>query len=209
MIQYLLYRSRRTIKRALTIALASTIAATPSIAGEAPGTRRRGFSSGFATCPVPQSRPSGTIDAGFSPYGNGEGGRLVVQAIESARERLDVAAYALTSGAIQRALERAARCGVVVRLVLDAREAARLEGVGRLASLKGAGVLVRASEPDVTMHDKIMIADRETVQTGSFNYTASAERVNIENVIVLWGNIPFARRFGEHFDAVWTRAADL
>lgn len=70
-------------------------------------------------------------------------------------------------------------------------------------------MLVRASEPDVTMHDKIMIADRETVQTGSFNYTVSAERVNIENVIVLWGNIPLARRFGEHFDAVWTRAADL
>ena len=122
---------------------------------------------------------------------------------------MDVAAYALTSGTIQRALETAARCGVGVRLVLDAREAARLEGTGRLSNLKAAGVLVRASEPGVTMHDKIMIADRMTVQTGSFNYTVSAERANIENVIVLWGNIPLAMKFGQHFDEIWRLAADL
>lgn len=98
---------------------------------------------------------------------------------------------------------------VGVRLVLDAREVARLEETGRLARLKAAGVLVRASESGRRMHDKIVIADRATVQTGSFNYTVSAERTNIENVIVLWGNIPLSLKFGQHFDEVWSRAGDL
>lgn len=208
MIQYPVFRSTSGAIGTFAVVLGVTLVAVPA-AGETPGAGRRGFSDEFVICPVARPRPAGTIDAGFSPYGNGEGGRLVIQAIESARERLDVAAYALTSGTIQRALETAARCGVGVRLVMDAREAARLEETGRLARLKAAGVSVRASEPGLTMHDKIVIADRATVQTGSFNYTVSAERANIENVIVLWGNIPLSLKFGQHFDEVWSRAGEL
>jgi phosphatidylserine/phosphatidylglycerophosphate/cardiolipin synthase-like enzyme len=190
------------------VVLGVTLVAVPA-AGETSGAGRRGFSDEFVSCRVARPRPAGTIDARFSPYGNGEGVRLVVQAIESARERLDVAAYALTSGTIQQALETAARCGVGVRLVLDAREATRLEETGRLARLKAAGVLVRASEPGLTMHDKIVIADRATVQTGSFNYIMPKSGANIETVIVLWGNIPLSLKFGQHFDEVWSRAGEL
>jgi phosphatidylserine/phosphatidylglycerophosphate/cardiolipin synthase-like enzyme len=35
------------------------------------------------------------------------------------------------------------------------------------------------------MHDKFIVADTGTVETGSFNFTKSAEEHNAENVIVL------------------------
>ena len=34
-------------------------------------------------------------------------------------------------------------------------------------------------------HDKTICVDRETTQTGSFNYSANANR-NSENVVVFW-----------------------
>ncbi len=34
-------------------------------------------------------------------------------------------------------------------------------------------------------HNKIMIIDRETVMTGSFNFTQAAEEKNTENLLVL------------------------
>jgi phosphatidylserine/phosphatidylglycerophosphate/cardiolipin synthase-like enzyme len=35
------------------------------------------------------------------------------------------------------------------------------------------------------MHDKFIVVDSETLETGSFNFTKSAEQHNAENVIVL------------------------
>jgi phosphatidylserine/phosphatidylglycerophosphate/cardiolipin synthase-like enzyme len=35
------------------------------------------------------------------------------------------------------------------------------------------------------MHDKFIVIDGETVELGSFNYTAAAEKRNAENVLVL------------------------
>jgi phosphatidylserine/phosphatidylglycerophosphate/cardiolipin synthase-like enzyme len=35
------------------------------------------------------------------------------------------------------------------------------------------------------MHGKFLIVDRQTLETGSFNFTAAAEARNAENVLVL------------------------
>jgi len=37
-------------------------------------------------------------------------------------------------------------------------------------------------------HDKVIIADRQTVEQGSFNYSDAAAHRNSENVLVNWGN---------------------
>ncbi len=54
-------------------------------------------------------------------------------------------------------------------------------------------------------HDKVFIVDRRHVQTGSFNYSASAEKRNSENVLVLWGAPDVARLYLQHF----TRNSEL
>jgi phosphatidylserine/phosphatidylglycerophosphate/cardiolipin synthase-like enzyme len=52
------------------------------------------------------------------------------------------------------------------------------------------------------MHDKFIVVDGETVETGSFNFTAAAESMNAENVIVL-GDPTMARRYGQEWDGLW------
>lgn len=48
-------------------------------------------------------------------------------------------------------------------------------------------------------HDKVIVADRETVETGSFNYSDAAARKNSENVMVVWKNPDLARGYLAHW----------
>jgi len=49
-------------------------------------------------------------------------------------------------------------------------------------------------------HNKIMIIDRNTLVTGSFNFTKSAEESNAENLLILKGNKPLVDRYIENFN---------
>ena len=55
------------------------------------------------------------------------------------------------------------------------------------------------------MHHKVIILDGETVIFGSFNFSASANDSNDENVIIVHDTL-FARLFQEEFELVWAEA---
>jgi len=52
--------------------------------------------------------------------------------------------------------------------------------------LVNAGIPVRMISTYAAHHDKYLVVDGVTVQTGQFHYTDSAARRNSENVVVLW-----------------------
>ena len=52
------------------------------------------------------------------------------------------------------------------------------------------------------MHHKVFIIDNETVVTGSFNPTASAENKNDENIIIIKDK-NIAGSFLKEFDRLW------
>lgn len=54
-----------------------------------------------------------------------------------------------------------------------------------------------------------MIADGSTVQTGSFNYTASADSRNAENSIVLRGVPQIAAQYEKEFNRLWAESEVL
>ncbi|WP_257829961.1 phospholipase D-like domain-containing protein [Burkholderia glumae] len=77
-----------------------------------------------------------------------------------------------------------ARAGVQVRVVLDRSQ---LDGRGsKLPELAAAGIPVRIDLAVPLMHDKFIVADRDTTQTGSMNYTQAGALHNAENVLVIW-----------------------
>jgi phosphatidylserine/phosphatidylglycerophosphate/cardiolipin synthase-like enzyme len=49
-----------------------------------------------------------------------------------------------------------------------------------------AGIPVKIDSAHDIAHNKIMIIDGETVITGSFNFTKSAEDKNAENLLIIW-----------------------
>lgn len=56
-------------------------------------------------------------------------------------------------------------------------------------------------------HDKVIIADRQTVEFGSFNYSDAAAHKNSENVLVNWGNPKLAGVYLKHFERNYGQAS--
>ncbi|TAL65643.1 MAG: phospholipase D family protein [Burkholderiaceae bacterium] len=148
---------------------------------------------------------TGQVEYAFSPRGGGQA--LVLKAINSARSSILVMAYSFTSAPITRALLAAHARGVNVGVVVDYKENIEEDRSGRaraaLSALANAGIAVRTLAAYPIAHDKVIIVDQSTVETGSFNYSRAAEMSNSENVIVLWNNPQLAHGFLSHWERNW------
>lgn len=163
---------------------------------------------GFASLPTAgvagQSvKASGSLEVAFSPGGGGE--ELVVKVIDSARSEIKVLAYSFTSAPIVRALLAAQKRGVSVSIVADEKSnlsegGGNQKAVAALSALANAGVDVRTTSAFAIHHDKVLCVDRAHVETGSFNFSASAETRNSENVLVNWNNPELAAVYLRHFE---------
>lgn len=110
--------------------------------------------------------------------------KQIVSEIRAAQESIDIMAYALTNDSITAALLERAAAGVRVRGVFDADQARSNTG-GDTGLLRERGIPVREDGISGLMHHKAIILDGATVITGSFNFTANADRSNDENVVIL------------------------
>ena len=112
-------------------------------------------------------------------------------------------AYAFQAKDIVNALDAAQRRGVKVQVVIDKR---RNRGHASLAAMRDVashGVELRIDGHYHIQHDKMMIVDGSTLETGSFNYAKSAEYDNSENVLVI-KNIPkVVAQYQQHFASRW------
>jgi phosphatidylserine/phosphatidylglycerophosphate/cardiolipin synthase-like enzyme len=129
------------------------------------------------------SRPlaAGAAEVYFSP--NGGCTTAVVREIGAARQSIEVQAYSFTSPPIAQALAEAKERGVHVEVILDkSNRTARYSGADYLVH---HGIPTRIDAAHAIAHNKVMIIDDAVVLTGSFNFTAAAEKHNAENLLVL------------------------
>jgi len=109
---------------------------------------------------------------------------LIVGALDHARSEIRVQAYGFTSFPILSAIVSARQRGVDVSVILDKSDARPTFG----NRISGAEFVARAEVPvfidyqPKIAHNKVIIIDRHMVVTGSYNFTASAERKNAENI---------------------------
>ena len=163
-----------------------------------------GFASLATTGSAGQAvRVAGSLEVAFSPAGGGE--ELVIKVIDSARSEIKVLAYSFTSAPIARALLAAHKRGVSVSIVADEKSnlsegGGSQKAVAALSALANAGVDVRTTNAFAIHHDKVLCVDRAHVETGSFNFSASAETRNSENVLVNWSNPELADVYLKHFE---------
>ncbi len=145
---------------------------------------------------------AGHIEVAFSPNEGSE--ELVIKAIDSSHTEIRVLAYSFTSAPIVQALLRAKKRGSQITLVVDQKSNINENRNGKaqaaLSALAYAGCEVRTISAYPIHHDKTMIIDQETVETGSFNYSQAAAHRNSENVIVHWNNPKLAHVYLEHFE---------
>ena len=145
-----------------------------------------------------------SIAAAFTP---GQALPMVLDTIRSARSTIFVAAYSFTSKPVATALRDASRRGVKVFVLVDAAEADK--GYSAVRFLANERVPVRTNGRYAIQHNKFMVIDGHTVQTGSFNYTSSAAQRNAENVLVVRNAPALAAQYDAEWRRLWNEGTQL
>jgi phosphatidylserine/phosphatidylglycerophosphate/cardiolipin synthase-like enzyme len=117
----------------------------------------------------------------FSPKGGCT--EAIVAELKHARREVLVQAYSFTCPDIAKALIEAKQRGAEVVILLD--RANEKETYSELKMLEENGVVPLIDANHAIAHNKIMIIDRKTIITGSFNFTRQAEHENAENLLIL------------------------
>ena len=136
------------------------------------------------TCSIAQATDvvlNTTAHVYFSPDGGCTD--AIVKQIEKAKSEILVQAYSFTSKPIAEAIVKAGKAGVRVEIVLDRSNKSAKYSAGDFTAHMGIPTFIDSKH--AIAHNKIIIIDKETVITGSFNFTKAAEEKNAENLIIV------------------------
>jgi phosphatidylserine/phosphatidylglycerophosphate/cardiolipin synthase-like enzyme len=131
---------------------------------------------------------------------------IIVERINEAQAEILFMAFSFTLQEVGEAIRARAGAGLTVRGVFE-RTGSQTD-FSQFPSLRDAGlptVQVRQDGNPRTMHHKVIIIDRTMVIFGSFNFSASANDRNDENVVIVH-DPAFAGFFIEQFESVWMQA---
>ena len=137
------------------------------------------------------------VQVGFSPEGSAQ--QLVLNVIGEARRDIRLMGYAFTSPEVARG---------AIWVVVDAKVNQNGAGRAALNLLASAGVNVRTVNSYKILHDKVIVVDGVTTETGSFNFSRSAHRANSENVVVLRDMPEVAKQYLAHWQSRWAQGQD-
>jgi phosphatidylserine/phosphatidylglycerophosphate/cardiolipin synthase-like enzyme len=147
--------------------------------------------------PNPKLVINGTpVENYFSP--DDEVMQKLVAEVGKAKKSVRFIAFTYTHADLSGAMIAAFQRGVVVEGVIENRGASQ----GAMPRLFCAKVPVRTDGNKYTMHHKVIIIDDETVVTGSYNFTKSADDSNDDNVIII-RSASLAAVFKAEFDRVY------
>jgi phosphatidylserine/phosphatidylglycerophosphate/cardiolipin synthase-like enzyme len=133
--------------------------------------------------PNPTVNQDGTlVEVFFSPDDAIQ--ERLVELIDGARQSINFLAYSFTADPLGEAIRQQASAGVSISGVMDYDQVTSNSG-SEFDRFIQAGLDVRLDGNDGQMHDKVIIIDSEIVITGSYNFTASAEERNDENVLII------------------------
>ena len=127
----------------------------------------------------------------------------IVKAISQAKHTILVQAYSFTSRPIIKALAAEHYHGVKVKILLDKSLITDADQYySPIPYFQKVGIWLRIDYlPDIA-HNKVIIIDNQTVVTGSFNFTNSAQNYNAENVLIIHD-----RQLAQQYTANWYRRA--
>ena len=127
--------------------------------------------------------------------------KAIIQNINRAEAFINIAMYTFTDKDILLSLENAQERGVKVRVYLDRSQIESTYSISRLLVQKG--IKTRVSTNNYIMHNKFAIIDNSLLLTGSYNWTASANTRNDENLMVI-DDLEIIAIFQNQFVNLWT-----
>jgi phosphatidylserine/phosphatidylglycerophosphate/cardiolipin synthase-like enzyme len=150
--------------------------------------------------PYPELKMDGVpIEVYFSPDDGVEA--QLIDLIEAANQSIYFMAFSFTSDPLAEAILERAQKGVTIAGVMEESQVESNTG-SDYDRFRQAGLDVRLDGNPRNMHHKVIILDEDTVVTGSYNFSASAENVNDENVLV-FHDPRIANQFMTEFERVF------
>jgi phosphatidylserine/phosphatidylglycerophosphate/cardiolipin synthase-like enzyme len=154
--------------------------------------------------PNPRITVSGIpMEVYFSPDDHVEG--ALIQLLGGAQSSVNFLAFSYTSDGLGLAMVQAKARGIRVSGVMDADQSASNQGT-ELEAFRDAGIDVRLDGNAGQMHQKALIIDGKTVALGSYNFSASAEKSNDENLLIIH-DVALARSYLEEFSRIYALAS--
>jgi phosphatidylserine/phosphatidylglycerophosphate/cardiolipin synthase-like enzyme len=128
----------------------------------------------------PKSTP---YEVCFSPNGKCED--KILHLINNAQKSIYIQSYSFTSRKIAKALIKDKNRGVKIKMIVDRSLFDPKNKHSRIKSILATGIPVWVDKDVSIQHNKVMIIDQKIVETGSYNYTVSANHYNAENVLII------------------------
>lgn len=135
------------------------------------------------------------IKAHFSPKGGCQ--EAILRELKAARREILVQAYSFTAEPLALAMVEAKKNGVTVEVVLD--KSNEIERYSDLKILIDNAMDVKIDHEHAIAHNKIIIIDKATLITGSFNFTNQAEHENAENLMIIKGHPELVAWYRDNF----------
>jgi phosphatidylserine/phosphatidylglycerophosphate/cardiolipin synthase-like enzyme len=156
-----------------------------------------------AATPNPRVTVDGTqVEIYFSPDDHVQ--NAILPLIQNAQSSIYVLAYAFTSDPLGDAIRQRAAAGVKVSGVMEADQVASSPS-SEYDAFRKAGLDIHLDGNSGQMHHKVMVIDGEIVVVGSYNFTASAEKTNDENLLVIY-DPQIAEQFIQEYQRVYALA---
>lgn len=148
----------------------------------------------------PAQASAASIDIWYSP--EDEPLDRVVQIYDRAQRYIFVAVYGLTSPLSVKALVKAKKRGVDVRIITDRERFQDPKQRMAVSTLREADIPIKINRHDGLMHLKQVVIDDEVNINGSMNHTTSGNRYNDERVDVI-RDYAMTVRARDKFLAMW------
>jgi phosphatidylserine/phosphatidylglycerophosphate/cardiolipin synthase-like enzyme len=138
----------------------------------------------IAATPNPRVTVDGVpLEVYFSP--DDHVAQRIVELLRAAQQSIYFMAYSFTANDFGEILRQKARDGLIVSGVMEGSQVKSNQGT-EFTPLTAAGLPVYLDGNVGQMHHKVFIIDEKIVITGSYNFSASAERINDENVVIFF-----------------------
>lgn len=109
----------------------------------------------------------------------------IISQIRKAKRSIKVQAYTLTSWQLGKALVKAKKRGVDVEMIVDKSNLESPHANIELIDFLKKNIPMWVDSKVSIAHNKVMIFDGSSVETGSYNFTNAAEYYNAENVLII------------------------
>jgi phosphatidylserine/phosphatidylglycerophosphate/cardiolipin synthase-like enzyme len=127
--------------------------------------------------------------------------------LRGAEQSIYFMAYSLTANDFGDIIRQKAQDGLKVAGVMDESQVKSNTGT-EYSAFTRAGLPVYLDGNPGLMHHKVIIIDQKIVITGSYNFTASAERTNDENVVIFF-DPQIATQYMAEFQRVYDKAPKI